>query len=142
MDTDKDIRRIIKYFKARDEVSSLYIFGSFARERENRESDIDIAVIIDESKLKKINYSLLKKEYYTASAGFSLRPLDIVIMNTASPFLNHQVLKTGRILFDKNQNLRVRFTTKTIIEYLDFKPAQDVFLKAVADRFRRASIGR
>ncbi len=142
METDKDINRIIRYFKNQKEVSTLYVFGSLVNGGKTRESDIDIAVLIDESKLGRTTFKSLEEKYYKASPGFSMRPVDIVIMNTASPFLKHQVLKTGRILFDRNQTLRIRFTTKAIIEYLDFKPAQDVFLKAVVNRFRRASIGR
>jgi predicted nucleotidyltransferase len=139
---DEDIERIIHYFKDRNEVSALYIFGSFGRDKKTRESDIDIAVLIDESKLQKKNFELLKRKYYTASPAFSLRPVDIVILNTAAPFLKHQVLKTGRILFDRNRKLRVRFTERAITEYLDYKPIEDIYLKAVASRFREKRIGR
>lgn len=142
MDVDKDIKRIVGYFKEQKGVSALYVFGSSAKGNMTGESDIDIAVLIDESKLKKTNFESLKKKYYSASPDFSLRPVDIVILNTAPPFLKHQVLKTGKILFDRNRRLRVRFTTNAIIEYLDFKPIEDMFLKAVTQRFRRGNIGR
>ena len=142
MDADSDRERIIRYFKDRKEVSALYLFGSLAKEREKPESDIDIAVLVDESKLKKKDFAILKKQYYAASPTFSPRPVDIVVLNTAPPFLKHQILRTGRILFDRNRKLRVRFTARAIMEYLDFKPYQDIMLKAVADRFRRARVGR
>ncbi len=142
MSSDGDIRRIIKFFKGRDEVSALYIFGSFGKGRQNGESDIDIAVLVDESKPRKRNLDSLKKEYYSASAGFSLRPVDIVVLNAAPAFLKHRILKTGKVLFDRNRKLRVRFTANAIIEYLDYKPIEDICLKAVANRFRRAGIGR
>ena len=139
---DGDIKRIINYFGNRDEVSALFVFGSFAKEKLTEESDIDIAVLIDQTKLEKKNHNRLEKEYYDASPTFSLRPIDIVILNTAPPFLKHQILRTGRVLFDRNRRLRVRFTARAIMEYLDFKPLQDIMLKGVADRFRRARIGR
>jgi len=71
-----------------------------------------------------------------------MRPVDIVILNTAPPFLKRQVLKTGKILFDRNRKLRVRFTERAITEYLDFKPIEDICLKAVAKRIRSKDIGR
>jgi len=142
MSSDGDIRRIIKFFKGRDEVSALYIFGSFGKGRQKGESDIDIAVLVDESKPRKRSLDSLKKEYYSASAGFSLRPVDIVVLNAAPAFLKHRILKTGKVLFDRNRKLRVRFTANAIIEYLDYKPIEDICLKAVANRFRRAGIGR
>ncbi len=142
MNTDKDIKRIISYFKGREEVSALYIFGSIANGGGTRESDIDIAVLINEARLKKKNFEHLKNDYYNASPAFSLRPVDIVILNTASLFLKHRILKTGEILFDRNRRLRVDFTAKAIIEYLDFKPIEDIFSRAVAGRFRRETLGR
>lgn len=141
MSTSNDIKRIIRYFEGRDEVSALYVFGSLAKEKVTEESDIDIAVFVNEAKLEKKNYERLKKEYYNASPTFSRRSVDIVILNTAPPFLKHQILKAGKILFDRNRKLRVRFTARAIMEYLDFKPLQDIMLKGVADRFRRANIG-
>jgi hypothetical protein len=68
--------------------------------------------------------------------------VDIVILNTAPVFLKYQVIKTGKILFDRNRKLRVGFTEKTINEYLDFKPILDVHLNAVARRFREKTVGR
>lgn len=136
-----DIKRIADYFKGRDEVSALYIFGSAARGKETAESDIDIAVLIDGRKKGQKTYESLKKAYYSASPGFSLRPIDIVVLNTAPPFLKHRIIKTGKMLFYRNRKLRGRFVANAIIEYLDYKPIEDICLKAVAGRFRRASVG-
>lgn len=137
-----DIERIKKYFRGRDEISALYLFGSLGKGRETQESDVDVAVLVNDARKGRKNYERLKREYYDASPTFSSRPVDIVILNTAPPFLKHQILKTGKILFDRNRKLRVRFTTTAIMEYLDFKPLQDIMLKGVADRFRRAKVGR
>lgn len=142
MQTSEDIKRIISYFKERKEVSALYLFGSCAEGGTLPESDIDIAVLIDEKKLQRKNLEQLKNIYYKTSPAFSLRPVDITILNSASPYLKHRVIKTGKILFDRNRRLRVRFTTQAIIEYLDFKPMEEIFNKAIANRFRRAAVGR
>ena len=142
MNDDKDIERIVHYFKNRDEVSALYIFGGYVKGRKAGESDIDIAVLIDKSRFKNKDFELLKRKYYEASPRFSMRPVDIVILNTAPPFLKHQVLKTGRVLFDRNRKLRVRFTTNAIIEYLDYKPIEDICFSGVTKRFREAAVGR
>ena len=142
MKPDKDINNIIKFFKTQDEVSALYLFGSYPNGHRTDKSDIDIAVLINENKLKRKNFDHLKNKYFNASPEFSLRPVDIVILNTASPYLKHRILKTGEILFDRNRRMRVNFTAKAIIEYLDFKPIEEIFNKAVAGRFRRRAVGR
>jgi len=38
--------------------------------------------------------------------------------------------------------MSVSFTERAISEYLDYKPIEDIYLKAVAKRFREKSIGR
>jgi hypothetical protein len=136
-ETQADIGRIIEYFRGRDEVSTLYVFGSAAEGRVTPESDIDVAVLVDEAKLRRRNFEALKKRYYAASPRFSRRPIDIVLMNTASPYLKHRVLKTGKILFDRNRRLRVRFTARAIIEYLDYKPIEEIILGGTSRRFSR-----
>ena len=136
-----DIKRITDYFKGRDEVSALYIFGSASNNKETSESDIDIAVLINDRKKGRKTYESLKKTYSSVSPGFSLRPIDIVVLNTAPPFLKHRIIKTGKVLFDRNRRLRVRFAANAIIEYFDYKPIEDICLKAVAGRFRRARVG-
>jgi uncharacterized protein len=138
----KDLARIKRYFRERAEVSALYLFGSFGRDRATAESDIDIAVLIDESQLTKRSFASLKNLYYAASPTFSMRTVDIVILNTAPTFLKYQVLKTGKLLFDRKRKLRTKFTENAITEYLDFKPIEDIYLNAVAGRFRRANNGR
>lgn len=139
---DEDINRAIEYFRQRDEVSALYLFGSLVAGRQHEESDLDLAVLVDERKLKQVNYEALKRAYYAASAGFSLRIVDIVVLNVAPPCLKHQVLKTGKVLFDRNRRLRVRFTERAIMDYLDFKPVEEICLRSVARRFRGKTVGR
>ncbi len=142
MDLESDIRRIVDYFKSKDEISALYVFGSAAHGKETAESDIDIAVLINDRRKGGKTYGAFAKTYYAASPRLSSRPVDIVILNTASPFLKHRIIKTGKVLFDRNRKLRVRFTADAIIEYLDYKPIEDICLRAVAGRFRRHAIGR
>jgi predicted nucleotidyltransferase len=138
----KDIERIIRYFEDRAEVSALYLFGSTAKGKSMRESDIDIAVLLDKPELKKKDIERFRKKYYGASPHFSLHPVDIVILNSSPTFLKYQVIKTGKVLFDRNRKLRVNFTERTINDYLDFKPNLDIHLKAVARRFREKTVGR
>jgi predicted nucleotidyltransferase len=130
MNLQSDIRHFIDYFKGKDEISVVYIFGSAVNGKETDESDIDIAVLINDHKKGRRTYDSLKKTFYSASP------------NTASPFLKHHIIKTGKVLLDRNRRLRKRFTANAIIEYLDYKPIEDICLKAVAGRFRRVAVGR
>ncbi len=138
----EDIQRIVDYFKGREEVSSLFIFGSAASGEMMPESDIDLAVLINDRRKGRISYDSLRKKYYAVSPKFSMRNVDITILNTAPPFLKHRIIKTGKVLFDKNRRMRVIFAARAVLEYFDYKPIEDACLKAVTGRFRRSSVGR
>lgn len=105
------------------------------------ESDIDLAVLVDESRMEGKDFGALRDAYYAASPDFSMRTVDIVILNTAPPFLRHRILRTARNLFDRNRRLRTRFTARALIEYLDFQYNEEICLKAVARRAKEAGRG-
>ncbi len=108
------------YFKTRPEVRLAYLFGSQATGKANRLSDVDVAVLTDPSRVKKnLPYG------YKAELGTDLMKLlktnrvDIVLLNEAPPFLRHQVLKTGKLLFANDQKTRVQFEAQEMSRYPD-----------------------
>ena len=131
----EEIERILSYFTNRPEVVALYLFGSFDTMFERADSDIDIALLI--SKENKKEFEILKSEYYNASPGFSLRTVDIVILNTAPTYLKHRILKTGRIMLDRNPSQRKEFTAMVLQEYFDYKPIEDLCFRKLKSRFSR-----
>ncbi|GFP33825.1 hypothetical protein HKBW3S42_02164, partial [Candidatus Hakubella thermalkaliphila] len=131
--------RILNYFAERPEAIALYLFGSFDTSFERADSDIDIAVLV--SKENKKELEVLKSEYYNASPRFSMRTVDIVILNSAPTYLKHRILKTGRILLDRNPAKRKEFTAMVIQEYFDYKPIEDLCLSRLKARFARVAHG-
>ncbi len=131
-----ETERVISYFNHRPEVMALYLFGSFDTPFERADSDIDVAVLVSKKSKKKLE--VLKTEYYDASPGFSMRTVDIVILNTAPTYLKHRILKTGRILLDRNPQRRKEFTAMVLQEYFDYKPIEDLYFSRLKTRYSRA----
>lgn len=135
-----ELERILEYFSRREEVIAVFIFGSFDTPRERPDSDIDIGVLVMPDDSGR-NWEQLKGEYYAASPGFSLRPVDIVILNVAPSLLKWQVLKTGRIVLDKDPLARKRFAARAVLEYFDYQHIEDIYFKGVKKRMREVSHG-
>ena len=135
-----DIERIRGYFSHRREVSALFLFGSFDTPQEREESDIDIAVLLVPEEIPG-RAEALRTEYYAASPAFSLRSTDIVILNTAPTFLKYHVLKTGRLLLDRDPDSRKEFTARAIQEYFDYKPLEEIYFKGMKARLRKTVHG-
>ena len=131
-DMRAETERILNYFTKRPEVMALYIFGSFDTPFERADSDIDIAVLVSNENKKELD--ILKDEYYYASPSFSMRTIDIVTLNAAPTYLKHRILKTGRILIDKNPSLRKEFTARVVQEYFDYKPIEDLYFSKLKTR--------
>lgn len=58
---------------------------------------------------------------------FTDREVDVVILNTAPPVLQHQVLRHGRLLYERDRQARVDFEVRAGKIYADLKPMYDFF---------------
>ena len=87
---------ISHYFKIRQEVIAVYLFGSHAVGKERPFSDVDIGIIITHRDMSR---SFDLQSQYTVELGRQLRKdLHIVILNTAGELLLKQVYQKGRLI--------------------------------------------
>lgn len=104
-----------------------YLFGSFAYKNITSESDVDIAIYLDEKKsddLFKRRLDLISKFSQALK-----KEADIIILNTAPLFLKYVILSEGKLIIEKNQSKRIDFELKTTNEYFDSKPIIEMYHK-------------
>jgi predicted nucleotidyltransferase len=79
-----------------------------------------------------------------AAAGRALRSgdVDLVVLNDAPVLLCHRVLRDGERLLERDRPTRIRFETRTILEYLDTKPLRAELARGVRRRLEDGSFGR
>lgn len=138
MTVEKETANILAYFAGRPEVVTLFLFGTFATPREGRHSDIDLAVLLDPGKMHGRQFEDFRADYYRASPHFSLRSVDMVILNTAPSALKHEILRTGRILMDKDPCKRKRFTARALVEYFDYRFVEGIYFAALRKRLEES----
>lgn len=51
--------------------------------------------------------------------------VDLRILNTAPVEFRYEVVKTGRVVFARDESLRIAFETDVLSKYLDLKPLYD-----------------
>lgn len=92
-----------------------YIFGSYAKGTNNDNSDIDIAILLEDG------YSPLDKVGLLGELSDALRAdnIDLVILNSANSVLKHQVIKYGKIVYNESEELRILFEVRVLKEYMD-----------------------
>lgn len=109
--SNKEKNIIIDFLKEKLSPELIYIFGSYAKNSERDNSDIDIAILpekeIDEYKLFLLAQKLaekLKKE------------VDLVDIKKASTVFKAQIIQ-GKLIFNKDNYKKMNFELKTFREY-------------------------
>ena len=115
-----------KAFMGRGEVLVAYLYGSVAKGKAHKGSDIDIGVVLAEDyKPDPFYESRLSAELSKAFGAEA----EVRVLNGQSIVFLHQVLKYGVLLFSRDEKTRVGFETYTYSRYLDFRPFFEAYNK-------------
>ena len=109
------ISALKKWAEAHPEFRLVYLFGSIAKGTENKLSDVDVAILMDQNCISGKARITLVDELISLLKTDSV---DVVILNTASPSLKHEVIKHGILVFG-NEKDRILFEESATREYLD-----------------------
>jgi uncharacterized protein len=101
-------------------VLSAYLFGSTALGMSNSDSDIDIAIRIDQS-LASDSYLEIRIQLTDNLEKHLGCKVDIVVLNTASLKMIHQVIINGRLLFSRDREKEQDYMVQKRKEYFDFR---------------------
>ena len=110
------IKKASEIFNRRDDVVFAYLFGSHAKDTATPQSDIDIAVYLDneEAAAKKLDIA------QALSMAMQEDALDLIILNRAPLTLAIRVLENNIVLIDREPLTRHRFESLTMRKYFDF----------------------
>lgn len=110
-------------------VAFAYLHGSFTGDGESGFADIDVAVfLMPSSEADAMRYELSSEESLQRLFSF---PIDLRVLNHAPASFRYSVIKNGRRLVDKDENLRVEFEVSTLRQYFDFSPFRRRYLQEV-----------
>jgi predicted nucleotidyltransferase len=126
-DAAKRVPLIIKRVSEDRDVIALYVFGSLARNALKPLSDLDFAVYLSPTLDKHQRFDKHLNLIGLFNEVFTTDEIDLVIMNDASLRFAHHIIKTGKILFCRDQLALVAFCERIQKLYLDFRYFRDKF---------------
>jgi len=112
------IDNIERYFIDRPEAVAVYLFGSYARGREKRFSDIDLGVLLEPEMLSK--QSDLERAYLVELGRVLRKDCHIVIMNNAGEGILTQIFRHGKCVFLRKPEVLSRFKMVTYAMIAEF----------------------
>lgn len=134
----KKIPKLVKTLEKCDDIIALYFFGSLATGKLKPLSDLDIALLLNGHMNRDKLYS--RELDLISLIGEELRTeeFDLIILNTAPMRFAHQIFKSGKRIFVRDQKKLADFQEQIIKKYIDFK-----YYRAQFDQeFLRGLLGR
>lgn len=109
----------------------LYLYGSCAAGRERPDSDVDVAVLLDDRRA----WSAVEREASLDQIGLEVarllgRPrddVDVEDVDGMPPAGVFEVIRTGRCVYEGEPHLRVCFERQVMSTYQDFEPIERYF---------------
>jgi predicted nucleotidyltransferase len=131
---------LYKQLAGDERVVAAYLFGSHAEGVARPDSDVDVALLFR----PEVDSALKLDTRLTVAAELKRvchRPVDVIALDEAPPLLRFQVLKHGRLLFDRDPELRARFQARAMAEYYDARPYHAFHARALVRRIRQEGLG-
>jgi hypothetical protein len=116
-------------FKNYPDIQAVYMFGSSVSGKEHNESDIDLAIVPRNEKVRERKLSILSD-----LARNGLDNVDIVFLDTDDVVTKYEAVRQNRIIYLTPDFDRGTMYSKTVRQYLDFEPYLKVQRRALKRR--------
>ncbi len=102
----------------------VYLFGSFARNRQRTESDIDLAFLVEHEPYAADAFECSAPLHMVAARmGMALgRKVDATVLNSSSLEIAYEIVAAGECLFESDPEQRQEYELKIRGMYFDFRP--------------------
>jgi predicted nucleotidyltransferase len=111
-------QKLKEFFSSIDFVKVAYLFCSTVRGEANCLSDIDIAVLFDDTLSKEASFDFQLILIGELTTLLKTNNLDLVMLNDSPLLLTYNAIRNG-IILKSDEPVRVRFETKIMSRYLD-----------------------
>jgi len=118
--------RLAQYFASGSSPGVLlaYLFGSHGEGRAHRESDVDVAVLLDRERFPTAASRFDERVRLTADliAALHENDVDLVVLNDVSPLLGRRIVYAGRRVFCADAEAEHAFVRDVQLRAADLEP--------------------
>ncbi len=139
MEKDKLIEKIKKAL-SKQPVRLAYLYGSFATGNVHKESDVDIAVVL-EPNTDKADYQIAGEIHSEVGGGLPEIDVREINLNSDPTFLAN-VLSPAKPIYVKDERERISFETKAYQSYYDSVQLNEINYYYIKKRVKEDKYGR
>lgn len=130
-----ELKKLFGNFKP---IIACYLFGSRATYYKRQESDLDLAVIVDDR--NKCNEFELNR--HLARIAFPYE-IDLSLVDfSSSPYLLFQIIKNGKCLYQRSLEERINFEARILHEFYDSQHRRNIYYYYLDRRLKENRYGR
>jgi hypothetical protein len=111
------LEKLTTELKKIESVKAAILFGSYAKGKQRKDSDVDICVVTDGKDEQAL--------------GLSSDKFDISLYDRLPLLVRYRVFKDGKVLFSRDDKLLTKLRSWTLRVYLDEKHWRDRFVEKV-----------
>jgi len=111
-------------------LAAAYLFGSSVKGKMTERSDIDIALLFFDYDRDDID----KLDIMARLSSVTGRDVDLVILNDASPLIYHEILISGRMIFERNRHCRIQREVINRRLYEDYRHIHGIYMQGMRKR--------
>jgi len=136
----REIAKIQGALGNRQDVIAAYLFGSMAHGKAHALSDVDVAVLFTHG-LDQVTIFQRTLEIGTTLEQALCRPVDVVALNHAPTLLRFQVIKSGKLILERDRTQRCTFQMQTMSRYYDIRPYLQEQIRYTMQRIQKEGLG-
>ena len=103
------------YFDKKEQILTVYIFGSHGTIYENELSDIDFGILFQS------DLSLMNELTIAGKIEMTIgKKVDLVSLNKVNIDLKYKIIKTGKLIYEKCEVKTADFVEQVLKDYFDF----------------------
>ncbi len=121
-------------------VEVAYLFGSVAKGKARSKSDVDVAVLFSD-KLSREERLDKQLEIAGELSSYLGREVDVVDLAVTPLLLQHQVLKYGKCVFERDPRTRAAFEVSSRRDYFDMKRVWDLHTAGMLKSMEKGEFG-
>lgn len=129
------LKMITEYFRSREDIIAVYLFGSTVKNKERKQSDLDLAALFHDC-IDQYQRFQAKLQIANDLEEHVKKKIDIVDLRSADLFFNHQIMKNKILLYDSDTSARVAFEVENRKRFFDHMPIYEQYHRLSRIRLR------